>query len=401
MRIAFLSTSSLAYPSVLGRWLPLAKEMVRLGHELHLVALHHAFGPSLRVPEVCAGVQVHYVGPMHVRGWGDQRQPLPPFPLLKVVLFSTFALLRRALSLEVDAYQVCKPQPINGLAGLLAAKWRRRPWYLDCDDYEAEANRFTGRGQRAIVRWFEDALPPRAAGVSVNTRFLEQRVCSLGVHSDQVVYVPNGVERARFAALDRESGRRLRQDYGLEGKRTVLYVGTLSLASHPLGLLLEAFARLSVHGPDVHLVMVGGGEDRQALEKRVRQMGFAGRVTFTGAVPPDHVPRYILLGDVSVDPVYDDAVARARSPLKIFESMACGVAVVAGDVGDRREILGQGEAGLLVVPGDAQALADGVAGLLSDPDRRIRMGKAGQERVEAYMWDRQVHRFLSLYGLQA
>ncbi len=399
MRVAFLSTSSLAYPSALGRWFPLAKEMARLGHAVHFVALHHDYRAAMRAPREWAGVQVHYVGPMHVRGWGDQRRPLAPLPLLKVALLSTGALLRRALALEVDAYTVCKPQPMNGLAGFVAARVRRRPLYLDCDDLEAQANRFTGRGQRAVVRWFEDALPRRAAAVSVNTRFLEERVRGLGVPAARIVYVPNGVERSRFAMLDREGSRRLRRSLGLSRARTVLYLGTLSLASHPLDLLLEALAHLVRRVPEAHLVLVGGGEDRPALQQRLTRLGLAGQATFAGAVPAEEVPRHILLGDVSVDPVHDDSVARARSPLKIFESMACGVPVVAGDVGDRHEILGQGRAGLLVAPGDARALADGLAEVLLDPVRRARMGQAGQELVEAYMWDRQVERFLGLYEL--
>lgn len=400
IRVAFLSTSSLLYPSALGRWFPLACEMARLGHLVHFVTLHHDFSPWMRQPKIQQGVHVHYVGPMHVRGWGDQRQPLAPLPLLKVALFSTAALLRRALSLRVDVYHICKPQPMNGLAGLIAARWNRRPFYVDCDDYEAESNRFTGWGQRAVVRWFEDHLPRYAAGVSVNTRFLQERAIGQGVPLERTVYVPNGVDRGRFANLDADRGKELRQRYGLQGKATVLYLGTLNLASHPLELLLKAFVLLAQQLPTAHMVLVGGGEDRQALERNVLEMGLEGRVSFTGAIPPDQVPPYYALGDVSVDPVYDDAVARARSPLKIFESMACGVPVVAGNVGDRAEILGNGQAGLLVAPGDSLALANGLLELLDHADRRADMGQSGMEMVKKYYWDNQVQKFLSLYRLE-
>ncbi len=70
--------------------------------------------------------------------------------------------------------------------------------------------------------------------------------------------------------------------------------------------------------------------------------------------------------EVSVEPVYDDLAARARSPLKILESLAVGTPVVAGDVGDRREMLYDGQAGLLVKPGDSDALATGILALLQD-----------------------------------
>jgi glycosyltransferase involved in cell wall biosynthesis len=206
------------------------------------------------------------------------------------------------------------------------------------------------------------------------------------------------VERARFAGVDKGAGPALRQRYGLAGKRTVLYLGALSLAGHPLQLLLEGMARLLPRLPTAHLVLVGGGEDRPVLEQRVAQLGLAQHVTFVGAVPPARAPHYFALGDVSVDPVRDDDVARARSPLKVLESMACGVPVVTGDVGDRREMLADGRAGLLVSPGDPEALAEGLAALLLDPAGRARMAEACREWVETYMWDRLVQRFLQLYA---
>ncbi len=397
MRVAFLSTSSLDYPSPLGRWLPLAKELVRRGHMVHFLTLHHDFRPEMRAPRQEEGVWVHAVGQMHVRGWGDARRPLAGLPLLHVALAATLALLRRALQVEVDAYHICKPQPMNGLAGLLAARWKGRPCYLDCDDYEAEANRFSSRWQRTLLRLFEDKLPPRMNGITVNSRFLAERVERLGVPRERIVYVPNGVERARFARRDSEAGRFLREHYGLADRPVALYLGTLNLTAHPLDLLLEAFVLVLQKMPEARLVLVGGGEDRPILECQAEELGLREHVLFVGAVPPAQVPNYLALGDLVVDPVRDDAVARARSPLKVFESMACGLPVVTGDVGDRREILGDGQAGLLVVPGDPHALAEGMVVLLGDPLRRREMAAAGREQVERYMWDRLVERFLQVY----
>ncbi|MGC8875408.1 MAG: glycosyltransferase family 4 protein, partial [Chloroflexia bacterium] len=318
--------------------------------------------------------------------------------LLRVALVGTLALWRRAARLGADVFHVCKPQPMNGLAGLLLSRMRHRPCYLDCDDYEALANRLTGRWQRAVIRLFEDRLPRQMDGVTVNTRFLAARVQRLGLSSERVVYVPNGVERSRFEGLDRETGARLRFRHGLAGKPTVLYLGTLSLASHPLFLLLEAFVQVAREVPEARLVWLGGGEDRPRIARRVQELGLSGRVLFLGAVAPAEVPNHLLLADITVDPVHDDEVARARSPLKILESMACGIPVVTGDVGDRREMLADGAAGLLVPPGDPDALAQGIVSLLLDPARRRRMAEAAREHVQAYLWERLTEDFLRVYA---
>ncbi len=76
----------------------------------------------------------------------------------------------------------------------LAARRLGLPFFVDCDDYEAEANRVSSGAQRAVIRWFEDTLPTRAAGITVNTRFLQQRNESLGVSPARIAYVPNGAD---------------------------------------------------------------------------------------------------------------------------------------------------------------------------------------------------------------
>jgi glycosyltransferase involved in cell wall biosynthesis len=112
---------------------------------------------------------------------------------------------------------------------------------------------------------------------------------------------------------------------------------------------------------------------------------------------PERVPVYLKLADVSVEPVLDDEVARARSPLKVFESMAVGTPVVAGDVGDRREILG--DAGVLVSPGDVRALAEGLRFALEDADAHRCMSEIAISRSERYYWDVLVHDFEQVYRL--
>jgi glycosyltransferase involved in cell wall biosynthesis len=103
------------------------------------------------------------------------------------------------------------------------------------------------------------------------------------------------------------------------------------------------------------------------------------------------------LADVTVDPVQDDDVARTRSPLKIFESLAVGTPVVTGDIGDRRFIMANGQAGMLVPPGDAQALAEGILVVLRDKDKRQSMREACLHLREQYYWDVLVRDFTRVY----
>jgi glycosyltransferase involved in cell wall biosynthesis len=398
MRITFLATSSLDYPSPRGRWLPLARELVAQGHQARLALLHHAYDRLAvdRRRQKYGGVQVEYVAQMHVYGPVGQRRYFGPAALLRVSLLAAIELARVAVRLGGDAIHVCKPQPINGLAGLLAARALGRPLYVDCDDYEAGGNRFGAAWQQRLVRFWEDHLPRQATGVTVNTRFLQRRCESLGVPAARVTYVPYGIAAARLGPPEPRLVAGLRAALGLGDAPLAMYVGTLSRTTHHVGLLLDAFALVAERLPAVRLLLIGDGEDRAALMAQARRLGLGERALFVGPVPPAAVPAYLALAACSVDPVADDAVAAARSPLKIVESLASGVPVITGDVGDRAEMLAQ-DAGVLVRPGDAGALAEGIAALLEHAPLQLHMAAGARRRAEAYRWDRLARVWATVY----
>ncbi|MGW8319479.1 MAG: glycosyltransferase, partial [Candidatus Promineifilaceae bacterium] len=335
-KIVFVLTQSLDSPSGLGRYGPLAKELARLNHEVEVIALHYAWDRLQDKRTVVDGVPVFYAGQMHVRKEGSTKSYYGPIRLLSISLNSTFRLARALARSEADIVQLGKAQPYNILAARLGG--RGRPVYCDCDDFEAETNRFSGRWQRLIVQYFEDRIVNHVKGLTVNTEFLRGRYVELGFPAEHIVYVPNGVDRQRF---DRPlSPSALRGALGLEpGAPVIVYVGTLGLQSHPVDLLLQAFRELLETVSQARLLLVGGGEDFDRLQQEARQMGIGERTLFAGRVAPDQVPGYLALATVSVDPVHDDLTARARSPLKVVESIVMGVPVVTGDVGDRRMTL--------------------------------------------------------------
>ncbi len=394
MHIAFVLSQSLESPSGLGRYWPLAKELARLGHRVTVLALHHNLHQLRQRRFFSAGVRVHYAGQMHVLKEGSRKRYYSPGRLLLVSLTSTLSLARSLARLDADVVHLCKPQPINGLAVRLGR--RGRPVFVDCDDYEAQTNRFSGQWQRRIVQHFEDGVVHYAAGLTVNTRFTLARYRDLGVPEARLTYVPNGVDRARFAAPPDTAALRQRWGLGPDEPR-IVYVGTLGLTSHPVDLLLEAFRRLLPRCPAARLLLVGGGEDYDALQALAQQLAVARRTIFTGRVPPEDVPGYFALATVAVDPVHDDLTARARSPLKVLESLVSGVPVVTGDVGDRRALLHDGALGVLVTPGDSQALAHGLLAVLQDPAARARMTQAALAGREEWYWDRLVHDFFRVY----
>lgn len=395
MRIAFVSTSGYDNASPRGRWLPIARELARRGDEAHLLLLHPTFdriAPGER-EFVVDGVRVAHVAQMHVYGLPGARRYFGARELAEVARRAALALEGETLRVQPDVIHVCKPQPINGYAGWRAARRLGRPFYVDCDDYEAAANRTTHPAQRAIIRWSEDALPRRAAGVTVNTHFLFDRCLALGVDRERLVHVPNGADPVELAQV-----RGLPPAIAaLRGEPVVAYLGTLSTVAHGVDLLLDAFALVSARMPRAHLLMIGDGDDREALQARAGALGIGAHVTWTGRLTPELAPRCLAVAACSVDPVFDAPAMRGRSPLKVVESLAAGVPVVTSDVGDRREMLGDGLAGVIVAPGDAAALAAGLLEVLTDADRQRELAGGARAQSARYRWPALAERWAAVY----
>lgn len=397
MKITFLLTQSLESPSGLGRYWPVAKALCQQGHQVTILALHHNWQALDHRRFTREGVHIWYVGQMHVRKVGNHKHYFSLLRLLWIVIWATWGLLWAALRVPTDAYHVCKPHPMNGIAGLIAHWVRRKPLYLDCDDYEAGSNTFSGAWQRRVIAFFENQLPRFARGITVNTQFTATRLEELGYSPDCIVRVPNGVDRARFAEAATkcpEALDALRESLGLVGKRVVLYLGSMSLTNHAVDLLLDAFAKVRAQEPTAVLVLVGGGEDFDILRARASELDEA--VRFVGRVDPELVPIYYRLAWVSVDPVHNDAVAAARFPLKVVESWACGTPVITGAVGDRVDLLADG-GGLLVIPGSERSLAEGVLVLLYSKTYRDRLKSEALEVSDRYDWVRLAQKFASIY----
>jgi glycosyltransferase involved in cell wall biosynthesis len=337
---------------------------------------------------------------MHVRKSDNLKAYYRPVPLLWITAIATLRLTWEALRTPSDVIQVCKPQPMNGLAAWINHKVRRVPVYLDSDDYEAVNNRFGGRWQQRIVAWFEDWIPTFADAVIVGTTFIGERYKSLGFPSEQIIFVPNGAERERFSVLDRpgstERIRGIRKELQITSEdRVVVYVGSMSLVSHAIDLLLEAFSLIIQQQPNALLIMVGAGEDLGNMQQLAQHLRISDRVRFTGYVPGDEVPLYYRLGEVTVDPMRTSVAAESSLSLKLIESIAAGVPCVTADIGDRQDFVGN--AGVAVTPGDHEALSAGILSMLKDIEKAKRMRVAAQDARGMNWWDRRVEALVTLY----
>lgn len=201
-----------------------------------------------------------------------------------------------------------------------------------------------------------------------------------GVDADSIVVVPNGVNTRRFRPMDRDV--ELATELGI-GERTVIgYVGTVQ-HYEGLALLLDAAATLRRTRDDFALLIVGDGEAAGDLAAQADALDLGGTVVFTGRVPHDQVERYYSLIDIAPFPRLPLTVCELVSPLKPFEAMAMGKAVVVSSVAALAEIVQDGRTGLVFEKGSASALARSLEQLLDDPTTARQIADEGRRTVAA------------------
>ncbi len=396
MKITFLLTQDISSPSGLGRYFPWAKEMALLGYEIQIIALHSDFDPLPVKRENISGVKIDYVAQMHVKKRGNSKTYFSPLKLLWIVLNGTIKLTLAAMQSSTDVLLIGKPHPMNSIAAFIVKIFKpKTKIILDCDDYEAESNRFQAGWQKKVVAWFENAVPRKALFVTCNTYYNIHRLEANGIPSQKLFYLPNGIDPQRFQEPDLDSVKKLRNDLDLDNKKVIAFIGSMSLTNHAVDILLRSFPDVQKAIPETRLLLVGTGEDIDILKNLAQTLGIEQNTRFVGRVPPEQIPLYYAISDITVDPVNDDEAARGRCPLKIFESWACRVPIVTADVGDRGRLIGDPPAGLLVLQGDHRSLSDGLIRLISNPEMGKMARNRGSKVISTYYWPQLVLTFIS------
>jgi glycosyltransferase involved in cell wall biosynthesis len=190
---------------------------------------------------------------------------------------------------------------------------------------------------------------------------------------DQSVVVVNGIDVEELDRTIRQSPIR-RETLGLAADDFVLGCVSRWDPVKRLEILLEAVRRLTSRIPRLALLLVGGGGEEARIRQIVAETGLVDRVIFTG----------FLGNPARVYGILDLYVATSLKeglPLAPLEAMSAGLAVVATDVPGHRDVIVRGRTGLLVPPENSASLAEAIAALEADPERRRLMGKAGRQRV--------------------
>lgn len=279
---------------------------------------------------------------------------------------------------------------------LFAGVWVRRltgiPLLLEVNSplYE-ERMQNDGLRLHGLGRWAQRMLWRRADHVLPVTGVLARTMAEYGVPASRISVIPNGINPDRFGAVPGPG--EAKAALGLPPRLVLGFTGFIRgwNAVHRLIDFVAANRAL-----DLHVLVVGDGPARASLEDHARSLGVGDRLTISGIVERDDVAQHVAAFDVAVLP----GLTPYSSPLKLFEYLQLGRAIVAPHTDNIREILTDGRDALLFDPAAAGALEAALLRLCEDAALRGRLGDAARGLIgeKSLTWDHNASRVVAIAG---
>lgn len=246
-----------------------------------------------------------------------------------------------------------------------------------------------------LERISEKKLFSIANKIIVVSNVLKDYLLSVGVPEEKIAVVPNGADGTMFNP--NTSGLEIRNEYRLEDKKVICYSGSLDQQWQGIEDILKSAKIVSSADPSVRFLIIGNTAGQEELLK-----GAPENVIFTGSVDHSEVPGYLAAADVLVAPYKlkrgFEGVGFYNSPVKLFEYMAMGKAIVTSNIGQISEVIEHGKTGLLIEHGNYKELANSVLKLVENQQLRYELGYNTRVEFEKnYTWEINTKKVIGIY----
>ncbi len=324
----------------------MADHLAQRGHEVHVITSHDAGLPELSKEN---DFYIH-------------RIPGPKIRFIGIVTFWVKICLK-IRKIKPDIFHA--QSLLCGIPALATKNFLKIPyviWGQGSDIYLP--GRFTRITSKPILQ--------NADAVLALTENMKQKMRE--IYDREISIVPNGIDLERFK-ISPESKKK-------DSTKTIIFVGRL----HPVKgvqYLIEAMAIVHQESPEVKLILVGDGEERELLENLTDSLGIRECVEFAGRVPHERVQDYMNQAEVFVLPSLSEGF-----PVTILEAMACGLPIVATQVGGVPDVIKNGVNGYLVKAKDPNETVEALLKLLQDAQLRATISKTNKQKVDEYSWGR-------------
>jgi glycosyltransferase involved in cell wall biosynthesis len=277
--------------------------------------------------------------------------------------------------------------------GLIAARRLGIPILLEVngdliEEWEHLGLHFS-KGQEVVVHFITRQVYLHVSHIVAVGRTIRQRLIDRwGLKPDHISVVTNGADIELF--LNTNYASDVRSRYLIGNGPVIIFTGGFQ-PWHGIELILKAFHKFTMSRADAKLILVGDGPLKVEVQDQTLALGLGERVLFTGRVDHKQVAELLNISDVAVIYHRGSAAEIVETPLKLFEYMAAGKAIVAPAVPNMKRILTDHVNALLIPPDDPDSLANAFLKLLEDDQLRRCMGQAARKAaIEKHSWDRAV-----------
>lgn len=245
-----------------------------------------------------------------------------------------------------------------------------------------------------LVESLEINFLKRAKKIFCVSNVLKSYFVSRGISEEKICVISNGVDINRFNPSI--PSNEIKDRYRLKGCPVIGFIGSFHYW-HGVHHLIDLIQSILASHPKVIFMLVGsGGPLKSQLEDFIRENNCRDRVILTGHVPHDEIPAFIAAMDVVLAP-YPPLDFFYYSPVKIYEYMAMGKAVVSSRIGQIKEIIQHNQSGLLCSPGKTNEMIEAAQALLSNSSLRKKIGiKAFHQIKQHHTWDKKAKKLSDL-----
>jgi len=249
-----------------------------------------------------------------------------------------------------------------------------------CDWFAGNGNRLRNlKIAHKIDGWLEERIRFLAEKITVTSKTLLGRALNIGIPTNRIVHIPQGVDIDYIQPMP---SREARHYFGFPENAYFVLTGL----DWEMERSICIFAALLKRMPASHLIVLG--REHSSAVRMAQGLGIDQQVHFTGWVSDEDYPRWIACADVCFLSLEDTLLHRARWPAKILDYLAAGRPVVTNGIGEVLDLFTHREVGVLA-PYDIEAMAEAIAVLLQDPERRLYYGQQAR-RVMVEEWDWRV-----------
>lgn len=373
----------------------LAKEIMRRGHTVTIAGPPPFNGDK---PDIIDGVPFYYFNmPFHrypyphdgmevARGKNNRRRRLP-----LVMLTRIGELLSLTRKLRTDVLYVNRAFLDTAYPAFAAHLIKSIPMICDWDDLEG-LHGFSTEGRHRLtvqlVETFNEVVFPRISGATVvASNYLKDFSLKIGVNKEDIFFAPTVADSTAFSpAVD---GTLIRNKYGLNNKKVLFYCGNLMETNgvkieniiYTLNLILQKDSSFV-------LLIVGDGDlltkegKKGSLVKLAESLGIADKVVFTGGVPYSEVPKYLAAADICLALFPVNLITMSKSPLKVYEYMAAGKAIIGRDVGEISRCIEDGKSGILVYSDNPEEYAEKILTAFKSTDYINKLGQNARKLID-------------------